>query len=137
MSPTERLAALKTKIRHDPETGCWIWLGSKNRYGYGGAKWNGTSIMAHRVFYYLLVGDIAPDLEIDHLCRVRNCVNPAHLEAVSHGENLKRKFEALGCSNGHPFTTESRQIIRPTKGNPYRRCKICERARQLKYKACS
>lgn len=77
------------------ETECWMWRGCVNPVtGYG--QWaNGYSIIgAHRVAYELMVGPIPSGLEIDHLCRVRACVNPAHLEAVTHRENILRGHAA-------------------------------------------
>ena len=63
---------------------CWLWVGGISRYGYGEFWHNGGNYRAHRFSYELLVGPIPEGLQIDHLCRVRNCVNPARLEA-SHG----------------------------------------------------
>ncbi len=72
---------------------CWLWKGGMTR-GYGVyAVWRGNryrNTRAHRVAYELTIGFIPVGLEIDHLCRVRNCVNPAHLEAVTHRENILR-----------------------------------------------
>lgn len=76
---------------------CWLWLGAKNDKGYGqlcrtGAR-NGEParlIYAHRVSYELMIGLIPEGLVIDHLCRNASCVNPAHLEAVTFTENVRR-----------------------------------------------
>ncbi len=72
--------------------GCWLWIASFARHGYGAfsdfkAK---RTFKAHRFSYALANGSIAKDLVIDHKCFVRNCVNPAHLEAVTQAENLRR-----------------------------------------------
>jgi hypothetical protein len=77
--------------RYRPDLGpCWLWLGPLNRHGYGIYSNKRT----HRIAYELLVGAVPRGLELDHLCRVRNCCNPAHLEAVTHQVNAKRGAEA-------------------------------------------
>lgn len=72
--------------KHD----CWLWLGSKSSYGYGIYVLNGKSIPAHRYAYERFNGPIPKGLQIDHLCRVKNCVNPTHLEVVTQLENIRR-----------------------------------------------
>lgn len=69
--------------------GCWEWVGAINQAGYGQMS-DGRSNLAHRFAYELLVGAIPDGLQIDHLCNVRNCVNPAHLEPVTGSENMHR-----------------------------------------------
>lgn len=76
------------------ENGCWIWqrgLNPVSKYGMLGRLW------AHRVVYERTVGPIPKDMELDHLCRVKACVNPNHLEAVTKSENAKR-----GLTGRHP-----------------------------------
>ena len=71
------------------ETPCWIWqLG--RRGGYGEAKVDGRQVRAHRLYYERFVGTIPEGLQLDHLCRQRACVNPAHLEPVTGTENVRR-----------------------------------------------
>lgn len=73
--------------------GCWIWKGFVLANGYGQMPSRNNEYgerLAHRASYRFHVGPIPDDLEIDHLCRVKCCVNPAHLEPVTHGENLRR-----------------------------------------------
>jgi hypothetical protein len=77
----------------DKTDGCWLFTGALNNKGYGVIHERGkggTNLYAHRVSYGLLVGPIPDDLELDHLCRVTRCVNPEHLEAVTHAENMRR-----------------------------------------------
>ncbi len=68
---------------------CWPWLAHADG-GYGRFMYEGRPHPAHRIAYQLAVGPIPLDLEIDHLCYVTRCVNPAHLEAVTRQENLRR-----------------------------------------------
>lgn len=90
-TPTERFWRLVAKAG---DTDCWTWLGKKGSKGYGLAHVaDGRQRQAHRVAYELVVGPIPEGLELDHLCNVRRCVNPAHLEAVTHSENQTRRYQ--------------------------------------------
>lgn len=76
----------------DKTDGCWEWVGQHHpTTGYGIFAWDGRGWMAHRFMYALLVGPIPFGYTIDHLCRNRACVKPEHLEAVTQGENVRRK----------------------------------------------
>jgi len=70
--------------------GCWIWLGVPNAGGYGTLKIGPWTVLAHRFSYEMMVGKILEGEQLDHLCRVRCCVNPAHLEPVTSRENSLR-----------------------------------------------
>ena len=92
----------------EPNSGCWVWMGAIDRGGYGRFDVKRQSREAHRVSYVLYVGPIPEGFEIDHLCRCRWCVNPAHLEAVPPAVNNRRAHEhRFGawdpnrCKNGH------------------------------------
>lgn len=74
----------------DKITGCWIWQGSKISTGYGNLRVNGEYYLAHRYMYELINSKIPENLELDHLCRNPLCINPKHLEAVTHAENCRR-----------------------------------------------
>lgn len=72
---------------------CWLWTASLSTNGYGQFTPYGRTVPAHRFSYETFVGPIPPRLEIDHLCGVRRCVNPDHLEPVTHHENMRRLTE--------------------------------------------
>ena len=85
---------------------CWLWSGSKNQDGYGRVCGSGRKYSAHRWMYERAVGPIPAELEIDHVCRVRACVNPAHLRLLSHSENCRRGrlgWRKAMCLRGHAF----------------------------------
>lgn len=78
---------------------CWLWTGSDNGVGYGQFyRAGGKKTYAHIFSYELHKGPIPAGLSLDHLCRVRNCCNPNHLEAVTHRENCLR---GEGCHARH------------------------------------
>lgn len=118
------------------ETGCWAWIRSLNHGGYGSFTWLGKRMGAHRAAYELLIGPIPPGLDLDHLCRNRACVNPAHLEPVTRSVNLRRgdvggqsRFNTH-CIHGHEFTPEN-TYRRPKDGG--RHCRECMRSARLRY----
>lgn len=98
MNVSDLPTRLATKIETDPETGCWLWCAATDGPGYGAVRWAGRVAAAHRVAYHLLVDQTFPvspggahvGLQLDHLCETRRCVNPEHLEPVTHAENRHR-----------------------------------------------
>lgn len=136
-SPLRGEAALHLRIVTsfdiNPETGCWEWTKAIDAGGYGRQTVDRKSRMAHRVMLWVLNRDVPEGMVVDHLCRVRRCVNPEHLEVVSHYENDMRGESAWAvnarkthCLRGHEFTEENtgRNVI---KGRQVRYCKTCRR----------
>jgi len=72
------------------ETDCWIWPYGTHRDGYGSLQIDNVSYEAHRWMFEIIKGKVPKGLELDHLCRNRNCLNPEHLEMVTHAENCRR-----------------------------------------------
>lgn len=93
----EDLPALdRSKVSVNPRSGCWEWTAAIQKDGYGQVKRAGRCQKAHRYVYERLVGPIEVGVQqLDHLCRVRHCVNPAHLEPVTPMENVRRGLPAV------------------------------------------
>lgn len=132
---------LASRIDVDDQ-GCWLWMG-KTAKGYGritvGSWADGSvrEVQVHRLVYEILAGPIDGDLTIDHLCRVRRCVNPDHLEPVPLRENLLRGVSSPAvnsrktrCKRGHPFTPENTFITKVG----YRQCRTCGRYHAAGYR---
>lgn len=110
---------------------CWRWTRSHNPKGYGKLRVDRKVRHVHRFAYEIWVGPIPTWLEIDHRCRVRDCINPSHLEAVTHAENLRRgdtipaiNSRKTHCLRGHEFTPANImwQTQNGRKGRHCRRC---------------
>jgi len=115
----------------EPNSGCWLWVGSYRGADYGqfamaGKRQKGAHIYSFEFF----VGEVPIGLELDHKCRVTVCVNPDHLEAVTHAENLKRARRSH-CGKGHSLTGENLYVwIDPVTGWERRYCIACQNARR-------
>lgn len=118
------------KLAADGPDACWEWLGNIHPLGYG--QWSITgrgAQRAHRVAYALLVGPLDGELTIDHLCRNKACVNPAHLELVTLLENnRRRRLDVRGetCPKGHEFVARG-------KARNQRSCVQCFNEYQREY----
>lgn len=101
----------------DPATGCWNWLIGLNPHGYAMIRFGSRTYQAHSLMYRTLRGEVPVGLELDHLCRNRRCINPAHLEPVTHAVNNRR-----GCST--KLTEAKAAEIRILLANGYSHRKI-------------
>lgn len=121
--PTRRFYA---SVSPGADSGCWLWIGARDFKGYGVFYLNGKKQRAHRVSWRLAGGDVPAGMELDHLCRNRRCVNPGHLDLVTHQENMRRSVRArfTTCPNGHELTAEN---TRWQEGGRRRRCRTCYR----------
>jgi hypothetical protein len=111
--------------------GCWIWQSTKRSNGYGITTYKGVQTTTHRVAYQIANNLLlSSDMEVDHLCNNRDCINPDHLEAVSHEENMKRgRDRRTACKKGHAWTEENTYttIVKRKQGGTrtQRYCRIC------------
>lgn len=132
--------ALALLVEEVTERSCWHWPGNKTDRGYARISLNGKMRRLARVVFVAAKGPIPEGREIDHLCRERDCINPAHLEAVTQIENNRRSMSPTGvnyrkeqCKAGHPFTAQN-TIQRPF-GRGCRECKNARRREARKLRA--
>jgi len=117
----------------EPNSGCWLWTGAlyKNGYAAFGIQYRigWRARLAHRISYELHVGQIPSDRIIDHKCKTRSCVNPHHLEPVTHLENSRRgrrsgRKRLTHCMRGHEFSETNIVLVR-RPDRVIRRCRAC------------
>lgn len=126
------------KVDKDGPNGCWVWTGARDKRNYGlvnRREWD--TVLAHRISYSLVVGEIPEELTLDHLCRNTSCVNPDHLEPVTQRENVRRGMAPAGinarkteCDYGHPY--DDANTWWDKRGN--RVCKICNNRRKQEWR---
>lgn len=129
------------KVERSPnDDGCWLWLACRTSKGYGRFGWHGQAVYAHRITYVMTHGNPDPWLVIDHLCRNPSCVNPAHLEAVEHEENLRRGLiwdfhsAKTHCPHGHPYAGDN-LILEKRRDGDRRVCRECQVAKGRRLRA--
>ena len=138
MKHIDVILRLMQKICIQPN-GCWLWKGSTSSRGYGQINDRGRLFLVHRLAYETFSGPIPRDKELDHLCRIHSCLNPDHLEVVTHRENILRGnapsvVRALWaakteCPRHHPYNTENTYWQR--SGNYLgRTCRTCHNERE-------
>lgn len=116
------------KVSPAPSDACWTWHGAINSQGYGNVGRFRKTYLAHRVAYELTWGPVPQGKDLDHLCRNRRCVNPAHLEAVTFLANMRRRYAEkpderdTHCIRGHELTTENTLVLSTTG---QRKCRTC------------
>src|SRR5262245_11493011 len=135
--PKDFLMRFWSKVDKKGENDCWKWISAvSNGYGYFSVA-NGFRMRAHVISYELRARMPLPsDMEIDHVCRNTLCVNPKHLEVVSHRENMLRgdgptaiNARKAYCIRGHPLFGANLYL------HPKQRvCRICSRQSQQKYR---
>lgn len=120
------------RIQPNIKTRCWYWLGVPSKAGYGTMSVASKVMYAHRISHELFTGPIPDGLTIDHLCRVRHCVNPAHLEAVTQRvNNLRgtgmsaRHAKVTHCPFGHAYDAANTIVAEPG----IRKCRACKARR--------
>lgn len=143
--PFARWPTFASKVAVAGPDDCWLWTAAADRHGYGSFTKPGerqVRLKAHRFAYEALVGPIPPGLELDHLCRVHACVNPNHLEPVTHRENMLRSPHLPGPGNPPPAAAWQRAKTHCPKNHPYddantgrtrrghRYCRACARIRE-------
>lgn len=120
-----QIIRLSEKLAQDGD--CWIFMGGLDPNGYG--RVDGK--LAHRVTYAFYLGDIPAGLELDHLCRRPACVNPWHLEPVTHAENVRRGRAGWSpdgrCKNGHDLNDPDN--VYAHHDGVGRKCKPCTKTR--------
>ena len=126
-------------VSPEPNSGCWLWTGTATRAGYGEISVRSIQhnrLLAHRLSHELFIGPIPTNFDVDHLCRNSYCVNLRHLEAVTHGENMrrgliwKRNSEVAAskthCANGHPYDEKNLIFQKNSFGKIIgRKCRTC------------
>lgn len=141
MTQEERIERAKERILRDSfvtDSGCWEWLGCRHRHGYADMSliYNGIRLrLGHVIAYTIFRGEIPEGLELDHTCKFKPCVNPWHVEPVTHAVNLRRAYHSLTsadtvCQNGHSLMPGDLLL----RANGKTICVFCNREWQRKYR---
>lgn len=135
--PRPALDRCQDKYEPEPNSGCWLWIGALTDDGYGCVYLpNKRRYRAHIVMYEAAKGRVPDGLCLDHKCRIKSCVNPDHLEAVTPRENTlrsdpgKHKRAQTHCKNGHAFSEGNTKVDQ----NGRRACRACHLINNAKYR---
>lgn len=119
---------------------CWLWLAQHHVDGYGRIRNDGGSTLAHKVSWEWVNGPVPKGLELDHLCRIRHCVRPTHLEAVTSRINCLRgvgraaqQARQTHCVHGHLFDDGNTGIWIGPGGREHRVCLFCRDINYLRH----
>lgn len=130
----EDLDRFWVKVNKDGPGGCWLWTAGTGQNGYGRFRFLGRNVYAHRFSFALAGGELDTALELDHLCRVRNCVNPEHIEQVTGRTNTLRGDTIVAdnasrthCPAGHVL--EGDNLVPTAIARGRRACLTCNRER--------
>lgn len=133
----EQVAQLLKRTSPPTASGCVLWTGCVNREGYGVVRVGGKTHLTHRLAYSLFVGELVPGLQIDHLCKVRRCMAPAHLDQVTAKVNTERSNAGrvtgarnaakTHCPHGHEY--DEANTYRAPSAPTQRVCRECSRRR--------
>lgn len=129
---TLNLPELPDQLALSLEVGdCWLWMGRKDKHGYGTVWWENRRQLVHRLVWQMLVGTIPDGLQIDHLCRVRSCTNPDHLDVVTHTTNVRRSpfYAGSHCRKGHLY-----DVANTYWRGDRRECRACKRERRRRWR---
>jgi hypothetical protein len=128
-----------SKVIKSEKGACWIWNSTLDGGGYGIIRTSGGDgryVKAHRAVYELAVGRIPDGLQLDHLCKMRRCVNPEHLEPVTAQINTLRSDSPSArnaakdsCKHGHVFTDDNTYVT----PQGWRQCRTCLRSARRRY----
>lgn len=129
-----------SKVNIGAPNECWEWQAYRMALGYGSLTIRQQVTLAHRFSYEVINGSIPEHLTLDHLCRNPPCVNPDHLEPVSHRTNVLRgtspsaiNARKTHCVHGHEFTSENTYTSEGKSGQLERACRICRRIKRKEY----
>jgi hypothetical protein len=133
---------IQDKVEIEPNSGCWIWTGRVQKGRgypvfdfYNPLNQKNRPVRVNRLLYEMYVAGIDDGLELDHLCRTPLCVNPKHLEAVSHAENMRRHQATVSpkthCIRGHEYAVVGFYLVNGSHGVE-RRCKECQRIKNAR-----
>lgn len=132
MSMARPSAEERFSASFDKTETCWLWTRHKDDAGYGVFFAHGKFYKAHRYSYEMSHGAIPPGYQIDHLCRVRECVRPAHLEAVTPAVNNIRSFGPSALNARKTHCVRGHEYDRISASRQWRKCSRCERERAIR-----